>query len=132
MLPDLPLSRVKILVVDDDAVVRGLYTIVLREAGASVMASATASEGIDFAAVNCPDVVITDLRMPGRDGGWLLRELRACTPTLPVIVITGDANAPDDICLSRLGFTVILRKPVVLSVLTSTVERLIRPSDIVR
>ena len=127
----LPLSGVKILVVDDDAVVRGLYTIVLRDAGASVTASATASEGIDFATANCPDVVITDFRMPGRDGGWLLRELRARMPALPVIVITGDANAPDDASLSGLGFTVILRKPVILSVLTRTVERLIRASDIV-
>ena len=71
---------VNIVVVDDDPRVRGLYAVVLREAGAIVTASGTAAEAIYLANLEPNDVVITDLRMPEHDGIWLLQQLKAHRP----------------------------------------------------
>jgi DNA-binding NtrC family response regulator len=126
----LPLEGVKILVVDDDPRVRSLYAIVLREAGAMVTASGTAAEAVHLADLEPADVVITDLRMPGYDGIWLLHQLKAHRPALPVILVTGDGEAPRDEDLRGLGFAKILRKPLILSYLTATVSDVVgRPES---
>ena len=121
-----PLQGVNILVVDDDARTRGLYAMVLREAGATVTASGTAAEAVQLSDLQPANVVITDLRMPGHDGIWLLDQLKAHRPALPVIVITGDADAPGDEDLRSVGFAKILRKPLILSCLTATVSDVVR------
>ena len=122
----LSLLGINILIVDDDPRVRGLYAIVLREAGATVTASGTASEAVELSALQQPDVVVTDLVMPGHDGVWLFEQLSARISATPVIVVTGDADAPNDDYLVRLGFAAVLRKPVILSRLTDTVGRLVQ------
>jgi CheY-like chemotaxis protein len=122
----LPLQGVSILLVDDDPRVRGLYTMVLREAGAMVTTSRTAVEAVQLADLQRTDIVVTDLRMPGRDGVWLLQQLKADMATLPVIVITGDAETPSDEDLRNLGFAQVLRKPLILSCLTPTVSDVLR------
>ena len=120
-----PLQGLNILVVDDDPRVRGLYAIVLREAGATVTASGTAAEAVQLADLRPTDVVVTDLRMPGHDGIWLLHQLKSHMPTMPVIVVTGDTEAGDE-DLSSLGFAKVLRKPLILSCLTATVLEVVR------
>ena len=123
----LALRGVHIIVVDDDSSVRALYAIVLREAGATVVASGTASEAIQLAELLQPgDVVVTDVCMPERDGVWLLQELITRMPAVSVIAITGDANAPEDDHLLDLGFAEVLRKPIILSRLTSTVAHVVK------
>jgi CheY-like chemotaxis protein len=124
----LALQGLNILVVDDDPRVRGLYGIVLREAGAVVTASGTAKEAVQLAELHPPDVVVTDVRMPGHDGIWLLHQLKSRMPTIPVIVVTGAPDAPSLDELQRLGFAEILRKPVVLSRLAATVAHVARRS----
>jgi two-component system, NtrC family, nitrogen regulation response regulator GlnG len=91
--------------------VRGLYALALREEGATVIASGTAAEAVQLADLQPADVVVTDLRMPLHDGVWLLQQLKSYMPTIPVILITGDADAPGDEDLRGLGFAKILRKP---------------------
>src|SRR5262245_48301417 len=121
-----PLQGLNILVVDDDPRVRRLYAIVLREAGATVTASGTAAEAVQLADLQPTDVVVTDLRMPGHDGIWLLRQLKSHMPTMPVIVVTGDTEAPGDEDLRSLGFAKVLRKPLILSCLTAAVSDAVR------
>ena len=53
--------------------------------------------------------------MPGRDGIWLLRELKARMPTVPVIVISGNMESMARTQLLDLGFAETLRKPLPLS-----------------
>lgn len=119
-------QRANILLVDDDPHVRGLYAIVLREAGAIVTASRTAREAVQLADWHPPDVVVTDLRMPEHDGIWLVQELKARMPAIPVILVTGDPDAPGRDELLALGFAEILHKPLVLSQLAATVARVIQ------
>lgn len=123
----LALEGLHVLVVDDDPVVRGLYVTVLRQAGATVTSSGTAREAVLQTDVEAPDVVVTDLRMPGEDGIWLLRELKARMPTVPVIVVSGNVEGAAREHLLGLGFAAILQKPVAVSRLIATVAHHARP-----
>lgn len=125
----LALQGLNILVVDDDPRVRGLYAMVLREAGATVTASGAATEAVQLADLHPPDVVVTDLRMPGHDGVWLLQELKRRMPALPVIVVTGGLEGPGRDDLLSLGFAETLRKPLVLAHLAVTVAHVVRRAD---
>ena len=119
------LAGVTILVVDDDPGVRGLYVTVLRQAGASVMSSGVASEAVGLIELQPADVVITDLRMPGHDGIWLLGELKARSPGLPVILISGHVEESRRDKLLELGFANVLPKPLPLSDLANAVARVV-------
>jgi CheY-like chemotaxis protein len=119
------LAGVTLLVVDDDPHVRGLYVTVLRQAGASVMSTGMASEAVGLIELQLPDVVITDLNMPGHDGIWLLRELKARSPGLPVILISGPVEESRRDKLVELGFANVLTKPLPLSDLANAVARVV-------
>jgi DNA-binding NtrC family response regulator len=117
------LHGTRILIVDDDPVVRGLYAFVLQEARATVISSGLAIEALGLIDLREPDAVVTDLKMPDRDGTWLLGEIRHRLPGVPVIAVSGhlDRSGVDD--LRRLGFAAVLRKPIGLSELTNAVAR---------
>lgn len=125
----LTLQGLHILVVDDDPRVRGLYAMVLREAGATVTLSGEATEAVQLADLHPPDVVVTDLRMPRHDGVWLLQEVKRRMPGIPVIVVTGALDAPGDDQLLNLGFADSLHKPLILSKLAEAVARVVRHRD---
>ena len=117
------LSGLRILVVDDDPIVRALYACVLQEAGAAIVSSGLASEALQLIDGQAPDAVVTDLMMPERDGIWLLKELAARLPDVPVIAVSGRLHDDGLVDLRRLGFFDVLAKPIGLSVLTETVAR---------
>ena len=100
--------------------------MVLREAGATVTASGAAAEAVQLADLQPADVVLTDLRMPGHDGIWLLHQLKSHMPATSVILVTGDAEAPEDGDLRSLGFAKVLHKPLILSRLTAAVSDVVR------
>lgn len=117
------LDGLRILVVDDDPVVRGLYVSVLQDAGAAVVSSGLATEAVDLIDLQAPDAVVTDLQMPERDGVWLLDELRTRLPGVPVIAVSGHLHDRGLVELRQLGFFDVLAKPIGLSLLTKTVAR---------
>jgi two-component system, NtrC family, response regulator GlrR len=118
------LHGLRILIVDDDPTVRGLYALVLQDAGAAVVSSGCASEAVRLTDLERPDVIVTDLQMPERDGIWLLDEMRTRLPSVPVIAVSGHlAEVPSLLDVERLGFADVLRKPIGLSELTKTVAR---------
>jgi len=115
-----------VLVVDDDPTVRGLYATILRQAGAIVTSSGLATEAVALVDLQAPDVVVTDLRMPGHDGRWLLRELKSRIPSVPVIVVSGYVAPADHDELLGLGFAEVLAKPLPLTDLVATVARAVQ------
>jgi len=117
------LGGLNVLVVDDDPTVRGLYATVLRQAGAAVTSSGVATEALALIDLQTPHVVVTDLRMPGHDGIWLLHQLKSRLPSVPVIAVSGHVGPADRDELLRLGFTEVLAKPLPLSDLAATVAR---------
>lgn len=99
-----------ILVVDDEPSIRHLVGRWLVDAG-YVFAEAETADGALAAMAGDPaPVVFCDVRMPGRDGLWLTRELRARYPTTAVVLATGVATVPPNVSMQS-GVLAYLVKP---------------------
>ena len=79
----------RILVIDDDDHIRETVRRVLEARGHNVRVVEDGADGIDSIAESAPDLVITDVFMPGQDGIETLLELRKAFPKLKVIVMSG-------------------------------------------
>lgn len=113
----------RILIVDDDASVRDVISVLLQEEGYECRTAAGAEEALDIAAQEAPPLVISDMKMPGRDGIWLLEAFRERFPETAVVMLTGygDTEAAVD-CLRR-GAVDYLLKPPKLTDLIRAIER---------
>jgi len=113
----------RILIVDDDASVRDVISVLLQEEGYECRTAAGAEEALDIAAQESPPLVISDMKMPGRDGIWLLEAFRERHPETAVVMLTGygDTEAAVD-CLRR-GAVDYLLKPPKLTDLIRAIER---------
>src|SRR6188508_1462446 len=87
--PSLPVPPVHVLVVDDEESVRSTLAANLELAGFDVAEAASAREAVEHLRRRRVDVVVSDVRMPERDGVSGLDDLRAVQPDLPVVFITG-------------------------------------------
>jgi len=113
----------RILIVDDDASVRDVISVLLQEEGYECRTAAGAEEALEIAAQEAPPLVISDMKMPGRDGIWLLEAFRERHPETAVVMLTGygDTEAAVD-CLRR-GAVDYLLKPPKLTDLIRAIER---------
>ena len=95
----------RILLVDDDEGVRAVMSRALRKAEFEVIEAADGYEGLDRARSMVPDIVVSDLVMPGLDGRELLSELRKCpeTSAIPVLMLTGSDGEENEILLIEAG-----------------------------
>src|SRR5262245_44735831 len=86
------LSGLTVLVVDDDEGSRDYFAMALRIAGAVVATASTAVDALRLLQQHRPDVILSDIAMPGHDGYWLVREIRGLSNTalrsLPVVATT--------------------------------------------
>ena len=109
------LSDLVIVVVDDENDVRSVIARYLASLGAVVEVCKNAEEGISSIRRHCPDLVLSDLAMPGKDGFSLLNEIRSIDRSegrhTPVIAITGLGRDVDRVRLPSAGFNAVLRKP---------------------
>ena len=115
-----PLRGVRILLVEDHDDTREAMSAYLTMSGALVLSAPTALEAIPQV-VMC-DVVVTDLAMSGRDGRWLVEQIRMSARPVPVIAATG---YDQDYDLSQGLFASVLTKPVDPQVLTAEIVRLV-------
>ncbi|PJC22485.1 MAG: response regulator receiver protein [Comamonadaceae bacterium CG_4_9_14_0_8_um_filter_57_21] len=77
-----------ILVIDDDAAVRGSFKLVLGEMGCTVRVAEGGEQGLAMALVERPDLIFLDLKMPGMDGVETMRHLLAMDATLNIYIVT--------------------------------------------
>lgn len=82
-------TKVQILVVDDDELVRSLFKETLEEEGHTVVTADTSAKGLAYIIQRDFDLVFLDLKLPQTDGAEILREMRGIKRELPVVVITG-------------------------------------------
>jgi sigma-B regulation protein RsbU (phosphoserine phosphatase) len=82
-------AETRILVVDDDSMMRFNIAAYLEDSGYNVAEAVDGSEAIVALRDEPPDLVLCDLRMPGRDGLDVMRELHDGYPELPVIAVSG-------------------------------------------
>ncbi len=112
-----------VLVVDDEPMVRDFVAKVLTRNGFSCRTATDAGEAVVTALVQPPSLVVTDIRMPGKDGVWLLSELRKHWPLVPVIVLTAVSEAKEAVECLKAGAQDYLLKPVDIDELLSSVRR---------
>jgi putative nucleotidyltransferase with HDIG domain len=123
MVEPAPSEPTKILIVDDDASVRDVIAVLLGEEGYACSAVSSAEAALDAARQTEYPLVISDVRMPGRDGFWLLERLRDSHPDTAVVMLTayGDTEAAVE-CL-RNGAADYLLKPPKVTELIRAIER---------
>ena len=116
-----PLSGIHVLVVDDNTDARSVFKTVLNFLGALTTTRASASSALAVMTLVTPDVVLTDLTMPLRDGRWLLDQIRASDRGIPVVAVT--ANKYADLSAFDGG----VYKPVDLEQLTDVILDAVLP-----
>lgn len=114
-----------ILVVDDETQVRSALAALLEREGHEVVPAGDADEALErFDGV---DAVITDVRMPGRDGVTLLEEILQHDPGMPVVLVTGYPTIDAAVHVMRLGAVDYVTKPFkrqrILDALDRVIER---------
>src|SRR6185437_5101025 len=85
-------DALRVWLVDDDASIRWVLERALRNGGMMPRAFEAAEPALEALRREAPDVLITDIRMPGQTGLSLLRRIRDTRPTLPVIVMTAHSD----------------------------------------
>jgi len=116
----------RVVVIDDEAGIRRTVEIVLTRAGYEVLLAANGNEGIRLCRETAPDLVITDIHMPGADGFETIAGLRTVYPGLPVIAISGGDETERLELLgsaSLLGAVSSLKKPFTVRELLEAVHR---------
>jgi two-component system CheB/CheR fusion protein len=121
------LDGLSVLVVDDDPDVRDALAGVLERCGASVRAAAAVGEAMNALREAVPDVLVSDLGMPGDDGYELMRQVRMLPSdaggALPALAVSAYARESDRRKALAAGFRVHLAKPVAPAELVDQVAR---------
>ena len=100
-----------ILVVDDDPDLLRLLSMRLSGAGYRVTATASAEEALVKIAMERPQLVLSDVQLPGKDGLALFDAIRVQHPSLPVILLTAHGTIPDAVEATSRGVFTYLTKP---------------------
>jgi signal transduction histidine kinase/DNA-binding response OmpR family regulator len=132
--PPSDLSGLRVMIVDDERDARDVIAAMLEHCGAEVIAACSTAEAVDVLAGTAngsmPDVLISDIGMPGEDGIDLITRLRGLAPDrggdIPAIALTAYARAEDRARVLAAGFQRHIAKPVDPSTLASVVARLAR------
>jgi CheY-like chemotaxis protein len=131
--PEVRLDGVTVLLVEDAADARELIALMLRERGAVVGTASTAAEAMERLKGSMPDVLVSDIGLPGEDGHSLLRKVRAWAEArdqwVPAIALTAYASAEDARRAYRAGFQVHLAKPLEPATLIEAVAKLAGRGD---
>ena len=119
-----PLRGVSIIVVDDDPDTRDLLQSIMTTAGAEVRSAGSVDEALALYRDASPDVIISDIGMPGRDGYSLMEELRSLSVPMPrlAIALTAYAAERDRARSATAGFQDHVAKPVDPAALVSMVQ----------
>ena len=122
------LDGVRVLVVDDARDVREAVTDILAEDGAKVTAVGSAEEALAALQGERPDVLLSDLAMPGKGGNWLIGQVRALPPerggVTPAAALTAFTGPEHRASVLRAGFQLHVEKPVGLDALIQAVAML--------
>jgi sigma-B regulation protein RsbU (phosphoserine phosphatase) len=117
-------TSAKLLIIDDDEVVRASLAAYLDDSGFQVLQAGNGLQGLEVFEREQPDVIICDLRMPQIDGLELIRRINVINSEVPVIVVSGAGVMSDAVEALRLGAADYLIKPLEdLAVLEHSIRR---------
>lgn len=115
----------RILLVDDETDLLRLWKLRLESKGYKVAVAASGEEALATFSPFKPDVVLTDLRMPGIDGMALFEAIRNLNKSVPVIIVTAHGSIPEAVEATRQGVFSFLTKPVEGATLLAEVAKAI-------
>ena len=119
------LDGIRVLVVDDSPPVRDVVTMMLEQHGATATAVGTADDALEALRRTRPDVLVSDIQMPGTGAYWLIGQVRALPApsggTTPAAALTGLIGPEHRASVLRAGFQYHIEKPVQLRALIGIV-----------
>ena len=119
----------KILVIDDEQPVRRAICQMLTRGGHAALEAGDGADGLKLARAEQPDLVITDILMPNKEGIETIRELRRDAPGLPILVISGTGGSGLYLQMAQLlGAHAALAKPFRSAELLAAVAGLLNPA----
>jgi two-component system response regulator MtrA len=121
-------KRDRVLVVDDDASLAEMLSIVLAGEGLTASVCRSGSEVMDEFTAFRPDVVLLDLMLPGMDGMSVCREIRR-TSAVPIIMLTAKADTPDVVAGLEAGADDYITKPFKNTELVARIRARLRRTD---
>ena len=116
----------RILVIDDEVPTLKMFGLLLEALGHVPLAAESGEEGLLRFDRERPDVVLTDIKMPGIDGMEVLRRVKKAYPQVQVIVLTGHGTEKDEEEARRLGAFEYHKKPVDIDILVRDIRRAFR------
>lgn len=128
-----PLEELDILIVEDDTGAAEMLSVILADRGATVRIARDYDTAMDALKSSWPDVVVSDIGLPGRDGYDLVRAIRALparagAAVLPAIALTAFARPEDRAKALDAGFNAHLAKPLKPHALVEAVLSVMRPT----
>ena len=124
--------RQTILLAEDQADIRDLIALNLRNAGYEVSAVGDGSAALAHQTEAPADLLILDLMMPGLDGLEVCKALRACQSSAPILMLTARSTELDRVLGLELGADDYLTKPFSLAELMARVKALLRRAELLR
>ena len=106
------LRGIRIVLVEDHDDSRELLALMLEQCGAEVVSAPSARTGLQAVLDVRPDVVVSDLGMPGEDGYWLIGEVQSRVGAVPAVAVTGFSDRYHPTQARAAGFREYLNKPV--------------------
>ncbi|HTL13469.1 MAG TPA: response regulator [Thermomonas sp.] len=124
----------RVLVVDDSATIVALLRRMLLQNHCEVLEAFDAESGIEIARREVPDLIFLDIVLPGMDGFNALRALRRdpATRDVPIIMISGNAQATEQFYVQRIGADDFMKKPFSRAEVFSRIEALLDAGDVPR
>ena len=123
----MPHPTLSVWIVDDDASYRWILERALRQHGAAARSFESAELVLEAFRTGKPDVLITDIRMPGQSGLELLKKVRVIDPTLPILVMTAHSDLDSAVDAYESGAFEYLPKPFDIDEFIRLVSRAARP-----
>lgn len=121
----------KVLLVDDDAAVRDALSQTLDLADLSPLTAGSFIEAKDHITPDFPGVILSDIRMPGRDGFFLLDHAHKIDPDLPVILLTGEGDIPMAVNAMDRGAFGFLEKPCASRDMLAVLEKALHTRQLI-
>ena len=124
----------RVLVVDDSATIVALLKRMLQQNQYEVLEAFDAESGIEIARREVPDLIFLDIVLPGMSGFDALRALRRdeATRGIPIIMISGNAQATEQFYVQRIGADDFMKKPFSRAEVFDRIEALLDEDDIPR
>jgi DNA-binding response OmpR family regulator len=116
------MSRMRVLLVDDEPGLLETLAQILCDEGYVVVSALQGEDAVDIADVFPPDIVVTDLRLPGLDGISTVERIRHHLPDLDAVLVSGYLSSTLRIAAVRAGFRAILEKPIQVGQLLSALR----------